>query len=219
MNQRLLTILETLSKCPVISTDHAARYFTNSSPGKRASEALTELSTLKLIEGKRRAIGESKVWRLSKKGREQYGVTRQPVALNSPKVNHYLAIATLYQDIQEIGKVYHWTVELREPFQIGSKKLTYCPDAYCWLKTPKGTHAYFIEVQQSPITSNRWGEKWAMATSFMESDAFPVASFQTVEGRVIRPRILVISKQQPETIQGGSRLPLIITPDIKKAPL
>lgn len=220
MNEKKkLMILGIMSDCPVVSTEHIATLFQNAQPGKRASEALLELEEEKLIEGKRRGMGQAKVWRLSKKGREVTGITRPPVPLTSNKVEHYLAIADTYLELQKLGMVKRWRVELREEFSIGNRKKLYCPDAFFILQVGGKAVPVLLEVQRSPLTSTRWGEKWAVASAFMDSPDYPKASFQFIENKIIKPRIVVVSTQQPETVQGGSRLPLIIVKDIKKAPL
>lgn len=217
MNQsKLQTILTLMTYNPVISTDNVTRYFADrGSPSKRASEYLHQLESQKLVEGKRRAIGEPKVWRLSKKGREQQNVNRFPVALTSNKVNHYITIANVYQDLKRMGELKIWRVELREKFG----KDVYSPDAFFVLQTAKGTKAFLLEVQESPLTTKRWGEKWAVASRFFESDDFKTASFQVIKDKVIRPNVIVISSQQPETVQGESRFNFILCNDIKKATL
>lgn len=211
-----------LSRLPVVSTDHIARYFADrGSPAKRASEYLCYLESQRLLESQRRAIGQPKVWRLSKKGREQQNIDRRPVSLTSNKIPHYLALADAYQALRRRTdiKLLHWAVELREPFKLGSRSLTYCPDAFFTVERDGKRWAYLLEVQQSPLTSNRWAEKWAMATAFFDSDAVTSASFQVAKGHVLRPAIVVLTPQQPETVQGGSKLPIIITKTIAGAPL
>lgn len=214
--QKLQTILTLMTYNPVISTNHVARYFSDrGSPQKRASEYLHELQTQKLVESRRRAIGESKVWRLSKKGRKQQGINIHPVALNSNKVNHYLAIASVYQELKRLGEVSEWRVELREKFG----KDVYAPDAFFVLKTQKGTKAFLLEVQSSPMTTKRWGEKWAIASRFFDENHYRSASFQFMEGKSFRPHVVVVSSQQPETVQGESKFKFILCDDIKKATL
>lgn len=201
---------------PIVSTEHVARYFTHrGSPHKRASEALLKLEQQKIIEGRRRAMGEAKIWRLTKKGREEHNITRQPVSFTSNKVGHYLAIASVYQDLKRIGELKRWAVELRETF--GTQK--YCPDIFTVVVRGGVAKAFLIEVQESPLTSTRWGEKWAVASAFFDSEELKTASFQVVPGKIIRPQIVALSSQQPETVQGASRLPIIIAKDIKSVAL
>lgn len=223
--QRKQTILTMFINCPVVSTDQIARYFTNAQPDRRASDCLCQLAGEKIIEGHNRGLaGKTKVWRLTKKGRELLGVVRPPVPLTSNKVDHYLSIGDVWQHLNTVGQLKRWRVELREPF---AGKMKYCADAFACITTEKGTQLLMIESQLSSLTSNRWAEKWAVASAFFDSPAYSTASFQDFkngkgEKIVIKPtqiKILVISTQQPETIQGGSRLPLIVCRDIKNAPL
>ena len=158
---------------------------------------------------------EAKVWRLTKRGREENGDTRSPVAFSSNKVGHYLAIASVYQDLKRIGELKRWNVELREKF--GTQK--YCPDIFAVVVRGGAAKAFLIEVQESPLTSTRWGEKWAVASAFFNSEEFKTASFQVVAGKIIQPQIVALSSQQPETVQSSTRLPLIIAKDIKSAGL
>lgn len=210
------TILNLMISNPIVSTSHVARYFTHrGSPYKRASEALLKLEREKVIEGRRRAMGTHKVWRLTKRGREEYGVTRPPTPFTSNKINHFLAITTVYQDLRRMGELKRWQVELRESF--GKHK--YCPDCFFVLVKEGQVYAYLCEVQESPLSSERWKKKWARTEAFFSSPEFNNASFQVIKGRVIRPKILVLSKQQESTIREGCSLPLVIAQDIRKATL
>lgn len=209
-----------MSECPLVTTDQIATYYSHrGSPTKRASETLTELEDKKLVEGKRRAIGESKIWRLTKRGRDALGCKQKPVSFTSGKLGHYLALTDVYQSLSRMGTLSRWMLELREPFEIGNRAYTYCPDAFFVFQNEQGKKAFLLEVQTSPITSTRWGEKWAIASSFFESPVYKTASFQYVPNKIIRPRIVVISNQQPDTVQGGSKLTLIKAPSIEKAAL
>jgi len=223
--ERKQTILTIFANCPVVATNQIAKYFTNAQPDKRASECLRDLEDEKLIEGYHRGIaGQCKVWRLSKRGRDLAGLQRSPVPLNSNKIDHYLSLTDIWQQLTTAGKLIRWRVELREPF--GDKK-KYCADAFAAYRSSSGTALYMIESQLSPLTTKRWSEKWALASAFMDSDAFKTASFQDLktskgEAITIKPqqiKILVLSNQQPDTIGAGTRLPLIIARDIKTAPI
>lgn len=213
--------LKLISNNMIWTTDHIAKYYDHrGSPGKRASAEMKVWESWKLIEGKRRAIGESKVWRLTKKGREMFHVKHRPIPFTSAKLNHYLSITSVWQDLTSMGALKHWSIELREPFMMGSRKAVYSPDAFFVIQTSKGTRAYLLEVQDSPITSLRWGEKWSIASSFFESPEYKTSSLQIIPGKILSPpRIIALSSQQPDTIQSGSRLPLIISKEIKSAPI
>jgi hypothetical protein len=212
-------ILHLMANCPIVSTDNVARYFLDrGSPSKRASEHLNFLLSERLIDGHSRALqkGKSKVWRLSKKGREKMNVTSRAIPLNSNKVDHYVSIANLYQDLKRRGELRKWIVELRE--DCGKSK--YCPDAFAAIKTENGTRAYLFELQLSPLPSTRWAEKWTIAQTFFENpDYLKAASFQFVEGRIIKPNIIVLSSQQPETVRGETRIQITIAKDLKQVVL
>lgn len=214
--QTRLTILQTLYNCPIVSTNQIAKYFNVKYPDKRASEALLELEQEKVIEGKRRGMNESKVWRLSKKGRESMGIVKNPIPFSSNKINHYLGLVDVWQELNRIGTLKHWQVELREKFNAGSKPKLYAPDAFFIIQLQHGTFAYLLELQQSPLTTLRWGEKWAVTSAFMESAEFKTATFQIIPGKIIKPRLLVLSSQQHDTIQGGSKLQLLIGKNIRE---
>lgn len=206
MNLRAESILDLLTKVPVIDTTQAARLTCkdNDSPNKRASELLLQLENQKMIEGRRREIGKTKVWRLTKKGRDQFKITRPPVPLSSGKIDHVLAIGDAYLDLIETGKLlpHRWLYELREP--MGKRK--YCADAF-FVHDGK---PYLLEVQRSPISSKRWAEKWAIASEFFDNDHLTKASFQFWKPRIVKPRIMVLSAQEPDTIRAGTRLDLLI---------
>lgn len=206
----------------MISTNHAALYFQDSgSPTKRASAHLRLLEDQKVIEGRSRAIGLPKVWRLTKRGREQLGVTARPISFTSGKMEHWLSITSDYIELSRMGDLTKWEVEPRYKFKVGNKEMIYSPDAYFTFRYNGKRYAYFLEHQYSPITSKRWAEKWAVFSQFKDSPDFIKASFQTSADKGIRitPRIMVISSQLPETVQGGSNLKLYLAKDIKSISL
>lgn len=201
------TIMEFLTRIPIVSTDQVARFFSdNGSPNKRASEALTTLEAERIIEGRRREIGKAKVWRLTKKGRDMQGITRPPTPLQSMKTDHILSIGDAYLDLLSSGKLSRWTTELRETYRIGNKERKYCPDAFFVFEGKP----YLLEVQRSPLSVNRWGEKWNVATEFFDGGHYMKASFQLWEGKTIRPRIAVITDQAESQVTAGAKLPLLI---------
>lgn len=198
-------LLEHLTNCPVVSTDQLAKWYDNASPLKRASEHLCELAKQKLIEGRRREIGKTKVWRLANKGRKLQEVKRHPVPLNSMKIDHYLAISDVWQELRQSDKfaTNRWLVELRERME---GKDVYAPDAFFVYKGKP----YLLEVQRTKISSERWGEKWAKASRFFDEGHYKKASFQFWEGKTIRPEVVVISTQNPTTIQAGTRFQFLL---------
>jgi hypothetical protein len=176
----------------------------------------------KLIEGKSRAIGLPKVWRLTKRGREKMAVTSKPVSFTSGKIEHWLSIANDWVALSRMGVLEKWTVEPRYPFKVDKKELVYAPDAYFWFRVNGGKRrAYFLEHQDSPLTAKRWAEKWAVLSHFRDSPAYHKAAFQVSldQGVTIKPHVIVISSQQPETVQGGSNLKLFLARDVKNLQL
>jgi hypothetical protein len=207
------------SNCPIVSTDQIARYFTNNQPNKRASDMLCKLQDEKLIEGLNRGLaGKTKVWRLTKKGRDSLGVTWKPIPLTSGKVDHWLGLADCWYHLNNKGQLIRWKTELREKF---GDRFKFCADAFFAVRTDNGVSIGFIEYQRTDMTTTRWGEKWAIVSAFMDSEEWKNASFQDFRNghgqpTIIKPasvKIFVVSHQQPTTIQGGSKLPLTIVRD------
>lgn len=190
------------------------------SPAKRASEHLRMLEDEKLIEGKSRAIGLPKVWRLTKRGRDRMGVTARPVSFTSGKIEHWLSIMDDFMVLTKIGAVTKWAVEPRYPFKSGGKSYIYSPDAYFWIKIDGKNRAYFLEHQDSPLTSKRWAEKWGIFRKFNESPDFNTAAFQILKDKPFHPRVIVISTQQLDTIKSGAEsMEMIIAKDVKSLKL
>lgn len=207
-------ILQTLSTVRIGTTKQISRFFTNAQPEKRASETLLDLQGEKLVEGKCIQIGLPKVWRLTKKGRDFMGCSFAPVPFNSPKIPHYIEIGNVYLDCLHLGELLHFTPECREPFILYGQEKEYCPDIFMiW----KG-RAYCIEVQLTPISSTRWGEKWKVAETFFGEGHFKRASWQKSPTKIIKPRLVVLTKQRPETVTRLSSLPVIVTDHIAKIP-
>lgn len=220
---RMAQILTMFTSCPIVSTDQVARLFTNAQPDKRASAALVELEQDGLVEGRRREMGKPKVWRLTRAGHRKMAAPFAREPLTSRKLEHWLALADMWVTLRAAGELLRWRVELREVYGGG----VYCPDAFYALRMPGGTQLRFLEVQLTEQTSDRWARKWAVASGFFDSPAFAKGSFQTFLGRDNKPvtikadqvKIVVVSKQQPDTITAGTRLPLILSRDVKNAPL
>lgn len=198
---------------PVISTDQIARFFKDyRSPSKRASEMLCQLEREKLIEGRSREIGKTKVWRLSKKGREELEVKRYPTALNSMGINHLLAIGNIYLELNRTGELATFETELREEYKAGGKLRKYCPDAFFAFRK-KG---YLLELQLSPLSATKWGEKWSVVTSFFNGGYNNKASWQQYSNKPFTPNILVVTQQPKEIVTTGCKMPLIVMKDIRE---
>lgn len=202
-------IMSLLKVIPIIDSPMVERFWIGvGSPNKRASETLLHLEKLKLIEGQRRSIGFTKLWRLTKKGREQVNAIYHPKPFNSPQIEHILGLGKILLDLHEMGIVGDFRPELREPFTVHGKPYYFCADAYFVFNQ----RAYLLEYQRSPLTSEQWKAKWKIYDLFFQ-EAFKRASWNTPT-RIIKPKIVVISTQQPSTIQ-QTHLPLIILKDIK----
>lgn len=214
-------ILTLAREVPLFSTEQAARLFMNNgSPSKRASELLTKLEKEKLLESRRREIGKTKLWRLSKIGREFLKVNRAPLAFTSQKVEHVLGIAEIFLSLFLSGRLRVFKYEPKDEFNAG-KKMIYSPDAFFVLlpeRVERGAGkeggTFLLEYQKSPISSSVWAKKWAIAGAFFDGGFYKGASWQPPGNVKVKPRIVVISKQQKETITAGSVLPLLINESI-----
>jgi hypothetical protein len=193
-----------------MDTHQIASFFRfDRSPQKRASQILVELSRENLVEGRSRAIGETKVWRLTKKGREIKGVTRRPVPL-SKRLDHWLAIGDVYCTLKQSGGLRYFIPELREPIP-GTRKV-YCGDAFVEWREKR----FLLEVQMSPLSTDRWKEKWMVLTEWARRGGLRQASFQRFYKETITPAIVVVTQQSKEVVSGGMDLPLKIVRDIKE---
>lgn len=208
LKEKQKTILETLTNVRLLDTVQVANvlYADHGSPAKRASAALHELENLRLVEGRRREIGKAKVWRLSNKGRKLMGIEQKPPALAGLKVDHHLAIADCYLKLSRAGTLKYWTHECREQFG----KKVYAPDAFfVWEGKP-----FLLEVQRSPLSSARWGEKWAMAAEYFDGGHYRKSSWQFWKPKIIRPNLLCLSDQNPSIILAGTALQIHVGDDI-----
>lgn len=152
------------------------------------------------------------MWRLSSIGRKHLGITKPPIYLHSPKVEHILGVASIYIDLMLSGRLAYFKYEPQDKFYCG-KELVYAPDAFFILKEPYAS--YVLEYQRSPLSSNRWAAKWAIASAFMDGGYYEKASWQVKKGFVIKPKIVVVSGQQVETVRAESSLPLVVVKDFK----
>lgn len=157
----------------------------------------------KLIEGKSREMGKSKVWRLTKKGRELTACHRQPVPFQTMKINHILAVGQIFMTLYTSGRLQYWQYE--------PSHADYYPDAFYLL----GGKAFLLEVQRSPISSARWAKKWAQAARYFDSGTYVTAPWQVVRGATLTPRIVVVTSQMADTVAAGCELPIKIMEEFK----
>jgi hypothetical protein len=138
------------------------------------------------------------------------GITRAPVPFNTPKVEHILGLGSIFQELLDSGRLQFFLYEPKDEFFPGRRKV-YAPDAFFYLQ---GAGAFLLEYQRSPLSSNRWAAKWAVASEFFEGGYYKKASWQ--RGKIaVKPQILVIAEQSPEQVQGESGLKLIVKNSIK----
>lgn len=203
-------LLMHLSVLPIASGKQLECFFTEYQyPEKRVSMCLRELEVEGLVEGKARPIGESKVWRLSKKGREWMDVKKPPVPLSERKVEHYLAIASVYLHLQFSPLLQFFEVEPRFPFvSRANEEKVYAPDAiFIWKD-----EVYALEVQRSPLSSKGWAEKWKVAEGFYTT-ALPCV----YEGRdMSRDTPIITLSEQTHSVIKQTELPLIIADGIEE---
>jgi len=194
--QKKFKILSFLSAVPIVSTSQVGLFFLeHGSPNKRASELLKELEKDKWIEGRSREMGKSKIWRLTKLGREQFEIKKRPVPLTYRNIEHVLEIGNLYLDLLGTGKLQKFECELRRV----SNEVKYCPDAFF----QAGEKRFYVEVQRSLLSKTNWNEKWKVAKKYFK-DKHDVP-------------IIALTNQKEETVRFGSDgLSLIVTDDIKK---
>ncbi len=187
-------IIEFFSVVRIANTEQVGRLFfaDRGSPSKRASEALSELAKEKLVEGEIIKLGEPKLWRLTKKAKDSKGIEKKAVPFHTAKINHWLAITDLYIEISKVEKPLIFIPEYREVIE--NKKI-FSPDVWMvWRKKP-----YFVEVQRTPIRSKAWQEKWRIyehVYSRLSERAFQPKP----PAKPVKPKILVVTKQQKETI-------------------
>lgn len=167
----------------------------------------------KLVEGQRRSIGHSKLWRLSKQGRELMNVTRKLTAFQTLKIDHILGIGHILFDLMQMGEVIDFTYEPVELFVSMNKDKKFCADAFFAFNNK----AYLLEYQLSPLSSLRWAEKWETYNRYLGSTAFHKAFWNKhAKGQFILPMTVVVSNQQPETIRTGCKFPIKIVRNIKE---
>jgi hypothetical protein len=179
------------------------------SPKSRCSELLKELEEEKWVEGQQnRMMGHAKAWRLGRVGKAFYNVKRSPISFRSRRLQHQLKITDVFLSLWLTQNLRTFTCELREEFEYKNKEengeitiAKYCPDAFfVYDNTP-----YFLEVQRSPLSSRRWQKKWDVAEAYFSSGERKIGQYL-----IQKPRILVISTQNPAIVKGDGNLPLAI---------
>jgi hypothetical protein len=118
----------------------------------------------------------------------------------------------MFQCLLASGRLAYFRYEPKDEFHAG-RKMVYAPDAFFILKDPYA--AYLLELQRSNLSTNRWAQKWAIASAFFDGDYYQKASWQVIPKRVLRPKILAITGQSPEVVTAGSSLNMTIVQDIK----
>jgi len=208
-------ILFTLGIIPICSTEQIARFFPELKyPNKQASKLLKELERESLVEGRDRRIGESKIWRLSRKGRKTLGIKNRAIPLTVRNVEHILKVGDAYLDLWETGNLSYFQAELRECFtnRVGTKR-KYCPDAF-FIYEGK---AYFLEVQRSYLSRMNWAEKWKIANDFfLESHYQKSSIYELVPNKEDEPIIVVLSDQSNHVVQTGARIQLLMYQQCKQ---
>lgn len=205
-----------LADMPFISTEQAARYFSHLKWGqKEASKYLKEMERLKWVEGYDRRVGESKIWRMSLKGKKEFGITKRAVPFTVRNIAHHLALTECYLDLREMENGSWIKGELREEFinRVG-KGRKYCPDAFFLYQN----QPYFLELQRSYLSRMNWGEKWKIANEFFgEGHAATCSVAPYFEGQTAIP-IVVVTDQREEVVKSGADVPLIIVKNFKDFP-
>lgn len=169
-----LKVFYLMQTMPVVSTEQIATFFnTYLNPQKEASRFLKTLSDDDLIEGRRRK-GKSKVWRLSRKGRNIYEAKKKPVPLKSNKLDHWLAIGDAFLSLYQNYNLQYFEPEYRKDFADEEDNiLRFCPDAYFVINN----QLYFLEVQRTKIPPSYWKYKWDYASRFLKSRFYNKETF------------------------------------------
>ena len=183
-------ILTALSQVPIATTKQLATLNMSLQPQKKASAILRDLELDHLVEGRYHERG--KVWRLTRKGRTTCGVS--PVRLTN--LSHALAVINLYFSLRPAK----WIYEPREPFEHLGQKYEWRPDCIFVYQRK----LYACEVQRSyPPGRSPWAKKWLIYNLYFNHGYYKEASFQKWAKSDIAPEILVITKQNPETVKAG----------------
>lgn len=186
--------LSTLAAVRLASTEQIARaHFGHAgSTSKRASEVLHDLEMRKQVEGESIGFGKPKVWRLTKRARDQMGITWRPPVLVSRKTAHWLALTDCYLALAVTEAPQIWVPEYRESIEDG---LMFAPDAWCvWRRKP-----LFFEVQLTDLTTDGWRQKWKRYECYYQRLAHRAIQPKP-PARPVKPVIAVVSRQQNSTI-------------------
>ncbi len=64
---------------------------------------------------------------------------------------------------------------------------------------------YAVEVQRSyPPGKNPWARKWAIYGMYFNGGHYKTAKYQEwAGGKIVAPNIIVITKQNPDTVRAG----------------
>lgn len=138
-------------------------------------------------------------------------MSRAPLPFQSPKVEHALAIGEIFQALLDTGRLAYFHYEPKDEFMAG-RVMVYAPDAFFILRDPYVS--YLVEMQRTPLSTNRWAAKWAVASAFFDGRHYERASWQVGEKRILRPKILAVTSQSADVVKAGSGLPIMITKDI-----
>lgn len=208
--QRILFILAVL---PIVSTNQIARLFPELKyPNKQASKCLKELERDKMVEGRDRSIGETKIWRLTRKARKKLELKGRAIPLTIRNVEHFLSIGDVYFDLYESGNLAYFQAELREEFvnHLG-KKRKYSPDAFFIYDN----EPFLLEVQRSYLSRKNWAEKWKIANDFIYEGRLQQSSISDFLRNEKQLPIVVVTEQNKDVVKTGTQLPLFITRNIQ----
>jgi hypothetical protein len=163
----------------------------------------------RLVEGQSRAIGQCKVWRLTKKARDLLGVKRRPVPF-TVQMEHWLALADVYVTLKLAGGLRYFVPELRE--KIPGTDRMYCGDAYVHFRDMQ----LLLEVQRTSKSKEDWREKWERLIEWDRKGGVKQASFQRFYPEPIRPSVVVVTSQTYDVVSGGLIVPVTIVRDISE---
>lgn len=208
-----MKLVAALIEMPFISTEQAGRLFPHLKWGqKEASKYLKELEREKLVEGYDRKIGESKIWRLTLKGRKECDVKKRAVPFTVRNMAHYIAVGDCYFDLWEMGGTWMES-ELREEYiNRLEKQRKYCPDGFFLYQD----EPYFLEVQRSYLSRVNWSHKWKVANEFFgEKHHLSCSQAKYMQEKSMIP-IVVVTDQKEEVVKTGAGVPLIVVKDFKE---
>lgn len=210
-------ILELMTVLPIIETNQAASLLTGEreSPQKRVSELLMELEKEeRLVESRHREKYKTKLYRLTKIGREQMGVPkkRRVVPWNHRNLDHFLTLGNLMIFLKQNGKLHEFEVEPQYPYtDAKGKEKVYPPDVfYIFNKKP-----YLLECQLSPMSSRKWANKHRIRNEYFAGGHYLRAPFQQRYKKPVTPPLVIWSRRQMEhTITSGSEGSVFVVRDL-----